>query len=168
MATSIGYLKGMLLDTDIKAVLRTIRRGEGTIAPDGYSYLFGSSPKNNRRFTDFSTHPNQRFTFTINGVTNITSAAGAYQILKKTFDTLCFKYGFKDFTPQTQDLMALALFDTRGCLKAVADGNFFDPEIMDRLNNEWASLPMAGYGQPEKSMDQVKRWYIMEGGIIAK
>ncbi len=167
MATSISFLEEKLSNTNILAALHTIRKCEGTDAGDGYSYLFGSTVNNGRRFNDYSTHPNQKFPFTSGGKEQLSSAAGAYQILKGTFDTLCDKYGFTDFSPHTQDLMACALFDTRNVLSAVAEGKFFNPEVLDKLNNEWASLPGAGYGQPEKSLAKVQNWYTIEGGTIA-
>lgn len=158
----------MYRDADIKAVIATIRKCEGTDAADGYSYLFGSTPNNNRRFTDFSKHPNQRFPFICNGETQYSSAAGALQILKGTYDTLCRKYGFAAFAPEDQDIMGLALFDTRNVLKAVADGKFLHPDVLDTLNNEWASLPGAEYGQPTKTLDKITKWYLAAGGVIAK
>ena len=167
MATSINYLKNMLANKNVQAALHTIRKCEGTSAADGYNYLFGSRKDNNRRFADMQTHPNQRFPFVCNGETMYSSAAGAYQILKGTYDTLCRKYGFADFTAETQDLMALALWDTVGCLNAVAQGKFFDEEVLDKLNNIWASLPYAGYHQPEKSIADVRGYYTEAGGEIA-
>src|SRR6187399_2200485 len=152
MPTSINYLESLLTNRNIQAALHAIRSCEGTAAADGYNYLFGSKPSNARRFIDMSTHPNQKFPFKVKGKTEYSTAAGAYQILYATFVDLCDKYKFKDFTAHTQDLMALALFDGANCLKAVADGHMFDAPIIDRLNNIWASLPGAGYDQPEKAI----------------
>ncbi len=95
------------------------------------------------------------------------SAAGAYQILWRTYVELCANYGFKDFTPRTQDLMALALFDQIGVLHAIRDGKMLQPEVMDKLNNIWASLPLSEYGQPTKSIELVTDTYIKAGGFIA-
>lgn len=167
MATSLNYLKGTLGNANIKAALSAIRMCEGTNTADGYNYLFGSAPNNKRRFTDMSKHPNERYPFTIGGETQYSSAAGAYQILKGTYNTLCKKYGFTDFTPMAQDLMAVALFDSVGVLNDVAAGKFFDPTVIDRLNNIWASLPAAGYGQPEKPISMVRKYYTDAGGVMA-
>lgn len=167
MATSIAYLEKMLLSKEVQAALTTIRKCEGTSAPDGYYYLFGSTPKNNIRFTGTAAHPNIKKSYTDkSGKPIITTAAGAYQIIFGTYNMLCRAYKFKDFSPHTQDLMALALFDSENVLKAVSEGRFFESDVMDRLNNQWASLPMAGYNQPEKPIAKVKQWYTEAGGTI--
>lgn len=157
----------MLLNKNIQAALMTIRKCEGTSAPDGYRYIFGSTPTNTVRFNDFSTHPNIKKDYTDKaGKKIITTAAGAYQIIYRTYNMLCRAYGFKDFEPRTQDLMALALFDAEGVLNAVAAGKFFDINVLDGLNDQWASLPGAGYNQPEKSIAAVKNFYLTSGGEV--
>lgn len=165
--TSIAYLEEKLKDKDIQAALMTIRKCEGTDAQDGYRYLFGSRPDNALRFTEFTTHPNIRKEFKNGkGERLITTAAGAYQIIYPTFVMLCKGYGFTNFEPHTQDLMAVALFDCVNMLNAVSEGKFFDPHVLDGLNDQWASLPGAGYNQPEKSIATVKEWYKKYGGTV--
>jgi muramidase (phage lysozyme) len=167
MATSIAYLEQMLQNKNIQAAVMAIRKCEGTAMQDGYRYLFGSTPSNATRFNDFSTHPNIKKQYTDKaGKTITTSAAGAYQITHPTYEGLCDTYGFKDFTPHTQDLMAVALFDQANVLKAVAEGRFFEPKVLDALNNIWASLPGAGYNQPERSLVIVKGFYTTAGGEV--
>lgn len=166
MATSKEHLESLLSNKNIQAALHAIRKCEGTAAADGHTYLFGSTPSNARRFLDMSKHPNQKFPFQSKGKTEYSTAAGAYQILYATWLDLCHKYNFKDFTAHSQDLAALALFDGANCLKSVADGKMFNADVMDKLNNIWASLPGAGYSQPEKSIAAVKGWYGEAGGVI--
>lgn len=168
MPTSISYLTEKLNNKNIKAALIAIRKCEGTSNQDGYRFLFGSKSSNAIRFTGFSTHPNIRKEYTDKAQKKIfTTAAGAYQIIKGTYDMLCKKYGFNDFSPATQDLMAVAIFDSEGVLNGVAEGKFFNPEVLDKLNNQWASLPMAGFNQPEKDLATVKKYYLDAGGNIA-
>ncbi len=162
MATSITYLESMLLNPNIQAALKTIRFCEGTSAPDGSSYIFGSSPKNKLRFTDFSKHPNDRQSH--NGISS--TASGAYQILKKTDDMLNATYGFTDFTPYTQDLKCCAILDRIGVLKSVANGLMLQETVMTKLSGQWASLPLSLYGQPIKSMADVRTVYTANGGGI--
>lgn len=167
MPTSIKYLQQCLSNANIKACLHAIRKCEGTDHIQGYAFLFGSTVANTKRFTDFSKHPNVRTPYTDkSGKQIITTAAGAYQITYPTYKGLCKTYGFADFKPDTQDLMALALIDGANCLKAVMDGKMFDTDVMDRLNNIWASLPAAGFNQPEKSIADVKGWYVGSGGVV--
>lgn len=167
MPTSIAYLQEALSNKNVQAALMAIRKCEGTSSQDGYRFLFGSKPTNAIRFTGFAAHPNIKKDYVDKaGAKIITTAAGAYQIIKKTYELLCMKYGFSDFSPTTQDLMAVSLLDSENVLKQVMAGNFFKPEVLDKLNNQWASLPMAGYNQPEKSIATVKKYYLDAGGVI--
>lgn len=161
MATSIAYLGQMLQNTNIQAALATIRHTEGTSADDGYFYVFGSSPHNTLRFTG-EDHPNDHQVH--NGITS--TAAGAYQILHGTYDDLCKKYGFTDFTPHSQDLMCLAIFDMIGVLNAVGKGLILQDEVMTKLSQQWASLPYATYGQPTHTIAAVREVYTAAGGSI--
>lgn len=162
MATSIEYFNKMLGNPNIQAALKTIRFCEGTLAEDGYAYMFTSSPKNDLRITDFAQHPNR--VITASGISS--TAAGAYQILKRTDDELNKTYGFTDFQPHTQDLKCVALLDRRDVLNSVANGFFLQEKVMSKLSQEWASMPFSRYGQPTKSMQQVREYYLSVGGKI--
>lgn len=162
MATSIKYLESLLENKNIQAALKTIRHCEGTSAKDGYQYVFGSSKSNKLRFTDLSKHPNN-----LQRHNNISStAAGAYQILYRTYLDLCKTYGFKDFSPHTQDLMCLALFDGLNVLTAISKGKILQDEVMTKLSGTWASLPFAKYGQPTHTVADVRKVYFDNGGAL--
>lgn len=98
-----------------------------------YNELFGYD-----NFNDLSKHPNIKVTK--NGYTS--TAAGRYQILKKTYDSL----GLKDFTPETQDKAAIQLIKNAGAYNDVINGNF--ETAIKKTNKIWASLPGSPYGQP--------------------
>lgn len=163
MATSIDFLEKMLANANVQAALKVIRYTECKDTPDCYQYVFGSSPNNKLRFTDFSKHPDNLQKH--NGISS--TAAGAYQILKRTYDELCATYKFTDFTPHTQDLMCCALFDRRGVLAAISKGKFLSEEVMGALSEEWASLPYSSYGQPTHSIADVRTKYLENGGSFA-
>ncbi len=142
--------------------MHVVRTTEGTTAMDGYGYLFGSSSNNELRFTDFSTHPNNHQVHN-----NINStAAGAYQILYKTYTDLCEKYGFTDFEPHTQDLMFCALLDGIGVLNAVGKGLMLQEQILGKMSGIWASLPYSPYGQPTHTVADVRAAYLAAGGAF--
>ena len=162
MATSINYLEQMLEDENIKAVIQTIRYTEGTGADDGYGYLFGSTPNNNIRFTDFSTHPNIHEIH--NGINS--TAAGIAQILYGTFVELCNKYGFTDFQPHTQELMFCALFDQINVLGDLAKGYYLRDDVQAKIGTIWASQPLSKYGQPTHTIADVRAYYLSVGGSI--
>ena len=55
--------------------------------------------------------------------------------------------GLKDFSPKSQDAVALQQIKERGALPMIDRGDI--RQAIDRCSNIWASLPGAGYGQFE-------------------
>lgn len=163
------FLQNAAQDANIKALQMALRECEGTDAPDGFNYLFGSSPHNDRRFTDMSHHPNIKFPFT----GGVSDAAGAYQILYETEQGLIkqlVSYGMSEeqatmFDESTQNLKCVLLFSNHNCCQKIIDGDF--NYAISALNKTWASLPGSPYGQPVKTMAQVTEFYTEAGGIIA-
>lgn len=137
---------------EVQAFLWAIRFGEGTQAPDGFQIMFGGE-----RFTDFSDHPRRAITKTVKGKTYTSTAAGAWQFLKGTWDGLVSQYGFEDFSPRNQTLGAIALVKGRGALEDVLAGRI--EEAVRKCGREWASLPGSPYGQPVVTMAEFMREY---------
>lgn len=146
---------------NMKAFLWMIRTGEGTAHDQGFNFLFGSSLKNNLRFTDFSKHPNIHRPF---GKTTST-AAGAYQFLYRTWVEVAKKLGLKDFSPESQTIGAVEKIRERGAYQLVMEGKF--EEAVKKCAREWASLPFSPYGQPTKTIAQATKTYLNAGGTIA-
>lgn len=143
------------------AFLACIRACEGTAGPDGYRTLFGGG-----LFDDFSDHPRQRFVFRqTDGKENVTTAAGAYQFLVRTWDRLADKLGLPDFSPASQDAAAVELIAEARALEDVRAGRF--EAAIGKVNRIWASLPGAPYPQPTKSMMFAAHAYAMAGGRVA-
>lgn len=145
---------------NVNAFLRTIRTAEGTAGGNGYSLLFGGGT-----FNGFADHPRIKVTANSNGRPITSSAAGAYQILSRTWDGVRAKLGLADFTPASQNRAAVELIRQRGALAHVRAGRFAD--AIDKCRKEWASLPGAGYGQPEKRVSDLFAAYINAGGNVA-
>ena len=61
--------------------------------------------------------------------------------------------GLKDFTPLSQDLIALQQIRERRALPLIQAGKI--AEAIAAVRNIWASLPGAGYGQHEHKLDQL-------------
>lgn len=152
------FLINALQTDNVRAFLMMIRHSEGTAADDGYNYIFGSSPENKTRFNDFSKHPDIHVQY---GNT-FSTAAGAYQILFHTWETIAGKYSLPDFSPENQDIAAAELISERNVLQKLMDGNF--NEALTACSSIWASLPGNSYGQPEHSIDQCLQWYTGNGG----
>ncbi|MDN7676085.1 glycoside hydrolase family 104 protein [Burkholderia oklahomensis] len=101
------------------AFLMMIRISEGTAAADGYRTLFGGG-----LFSGFTDHPRQIVTRTMKGKPISSSAAGAYQFLKRTWDELATRVDLPDFSPENQDVAALELIRAAGALGDVDAEHF--------------------------------------------
>lgn len=158
-------IREILPDHNVQAFLKVIRNGEGTSDELGYRRLFGGD-----LFQGFADHPRQLVTRWVKTRTGAkapltSSAAGAYQILRRTWDELVEKYHFEDFTPKCQDEAAVALIARREAIGDVIGGRF-DAAIR-KCSKEWASLPGSPYGQPTKTFAQALDIYASAGGQIA-
>lgn len=102
-------------------------------------------------FTDYTKHPNIVGLRTKEGPS---TAAGRYQITKTTYDDFAGRLGITDFSPESQDKIALAIIQQQGALDDVRQGNF--QTAIEKLGNRWASLPSSPYSQPKKSWEWVQ------------
>lgn len=152
-------LLSFLDNANVKAFLAVIRAGEGTADEDGYRRHFGG-----RLFDSFADHPRVAITAGLGKNQYTSTAAGAYQFLERTWDSLVKRYGFADFAPRTQDIAAIALIDGRKALDDVLAGRF--QQAVRKCNREWASLPESPYGQPTRTMAQAEEVYREHGGLL--
>ena len=108
----------------------------------------------NQRINSLQSHPNIRKSFVqTDGKSNVTTAAGRYQFLKGTWDGVARQYGLKDFSPQNQDIAALALMAQNGSLPYVLKGDF--QTAVKKSGGTWASLPSSPYAQPKRSWSEL-------------
>lgn len=159
-------------EANAAAFLAMIRKAEGTAGPNGYRTIFGG-----RLFTSYADHPRQAVQFKDGaGRTLWTSAAGAYQFLAispipggytrmDTWDRLQRKLGLVDFSPASQDAAALELIREAGALADVRAGRF--DQAVTKVRTIWASMPGAGYAQPERRLEDLRAAYITAGGFLA-
>jgi len=143
---------------NIDAFLWAIRVSEGTDGLNGYSMLVGGG-----LFGSFADHPRVLVDLPKLGIKS--SAAGAYQILRRTWDDVRGVIGAPDFSPPWQDRAAVELIRRRGALADVRAGRF--ATAINKCKKEWASLPGAGYGQHENSLARLQNAYVSAGGMLA-
>lgn len=153
-------MRAMLENPNVKAFLRVIRVGEGTADEAGYRRMFGGE-----LFNSFADHPRKAITKPLAGKPITSTAAGAYQFLSRTWDECAKALGLGDFSPSSQDRAALFLIERRRALQDVLAGRLED--AVAKCAKEWASLPGAPYGQPVKTMAQVRKTYVDAGGTFA-
>lgn len=123
---------------------------------DGYNVLFGGTI-----FASYADHPRKHIT--INGLTS--TAAGKYQILERTYDAYKARLKLPDFSPHSQDMIALELLKEMGSDMLINEGHF--NEAIIKANKIWASLPNSPYGQRTNSMTHLEAYYENVGGTLA-
>lgn len=140
-----------LMSKSERAFLSTIAYAEGT--GDVYNYIFSHAS-----FSSFDDHPRKRKCSTSGLCSN---AAGRYQFLSGTWDQLAKKTGVRDFSPESQDIMCLALIRQVDATEDVANAHNYASfeRAVYSLSGKWASLPGASYGQPTKPMTEIWRYF---------
>lgn len=144
---------------NLRAFLEMIAFAEGTSGPNGYRTLFGGG-----LFESFADHPNQIITRKLGGRPITSTAAGRYQFLRRTWVTLQKRLGLPDFGPASQNAAAIELIRERGALNDVYAGRL--AVAVEKVRKIWASLPGAGYSQPEKSLNALAGAYTQAGGTL--
>jgi len=116
-------------------------------------------------FTDYGNHPfAHRPAKVINSKGLRSTASGKYQILIADWAYYKALLSLPDFSPASQDLMALQLIRERSALPLI-DGGSFDAAVL-RCSNLWASFPGAQYGQPTHPIARLRAAYLSAGGVI--
>lgn len=145
----LSQLQQAYENPNMRKMLNLIAASEGV--KYGYNTLFG-----NQHIDNLNAHPNIKKAFKqTDGKTNYTTAAGRYQFLNDTWNGVARQYGFKDFSPQNQDLGAIALIAQRGALNDVLKGDYRSAIL--KLGPEWASLPSSTYKQGKRSWDFINK-----------
>lgn len=145
--------------TNRKAFLDTIAKSEGTYGngDDGYNVLVGGT-----LFNDYANHP--RIKVFIPKLKIYSTAAGRYQLLARYYDDYKKQLGLLDFSPASQDAIALQQIKECHALADIDAGHF--RIAVAHCAHIWASLPGAGYGQHENTMDALQDAYLNFGGIL--
>lgn len=116
--------------------------GDDSLNGAGYDVAFGRD----KRFTDFSKHPGISDTYVDkSGKRRRSTAAGRYQFLEGTYKDLAKRYGFTDFSPRTQDEMAIALAMDAKALDDILRGDI--NAALPKLGTRWASLHTSDAGR---------------------
>ena len=96
-----------------------------------------------------------------------------YEFIEKSdYFTLSFleetyrkQLALPDFSPLSQDRLAIQLIRERGALDDIRAGRI--ERAISRCRNIWASLPGAGYGQREHSLEKLVTVWRTAGGVPA-
>jgi len=148
---------------NLSAFLFMIRSTEHVYPRDvlndaAYSIFYGGS-----RFSNFADHP--VLTGEKRGVPLpdamcrasglkpgcVSTAAGAYQIIKPTWVRIKSRLGLMDFSPASQDLAAVELLSEAGALDLIEAGDI--EGAIKKSSRIWASLPGSTAQQHPRAMD---------------
>ena len=135
-------------DINVKAFLKFIRYAEHKREDDlVYYQIYG----NQFTFSDTSKHPNR----TVTAWGKKSTAAGAYQILYGTWQEAVDLGIVRDFTPMSQDKIAIWKLKTRRALSYVQNGDI--ETAIPLLRKEWTSMP--GAGQSKMPMAEARQLF---------
>ena len=148
------------ISKNMSAFLDMLAFSEGTIGrgDDGYNKLVNPAGL----FDNYLNHPNK----VVQVSKNLKStAAGRYQFLSKHWEHYKKQLNLPDFGPESQDKWAIQLIRERKAIDDIEDGRV--EAAIEKCRNIWASLPGAGYGQPEHSVEKLVDAYKRYGGYVA-
>ncbi|KVE36210.1 glycoside hydrolase family 24 protein [Burkholderia sp. BDU5] len=136
---------------------------------DGYNVLVGSHGPMKRSgkiiaprlltFPSYAKHPD-----IYNAELNST-AAGRYQLLSRYYAPYAQLLKLNDFSPLSQDLIAIQQIRERRALPLIAAGQL--AAAIKACSNIWASLPGNDYGQRQNELAMLTAAYKAAGGIVA-
>ena len=110
-------------------------------------------------FTDYSDHPRKRHAKPKTPNQQAPDAAASFPLVGCLPQAAC-----TDFSPKSQDAVALQQIKERGALPMIDRGDI--RQAIDRCSNIWASLPGAGYGQFEHKADSLIAKFKEAGGTV--
>lgn len=158
MAVIIGVSKNITAFLDMIAHSEGTDNGRQRTNDHGYDVIVGG-----QIFTGYRDHPRKLVTLNKLGIKS--TAAGRYQLLSRYFDAYRNQLGLKDFSPLSQDLIALQQIKECRAISHVERGEFV--RAITKVKNIWASLPGAGYGQHENKLVDLAAVYQRKGGVLA-
>lgn len=131
------------------------------ISDNGYNVNVGSTPERPILFRSYASHP----MFRIRDAKINSDAAGRYQCMGRYWPHYQMVLKLPDFGPASQDKWALHLIKECKALDDVDAGRIAD--AIHKCRSRWASFPKAGYGQPEKKLEDLLKAFQRAGGELA-
>jgi muramidase (phage lysozyme) len=130
-------------NANVKAFLDVIGYSEGT--DDSYNIMFTGA-----RFSGYGDHPRSlRCNYGL-----CSDAAGRYQFLSTTWDSVKRGAGVYDFSPESQDKGCIYLLESIGVynrIVGISSIGDFESAVYGAATT-WASFPGSPYGQPTHSL----------------
>jgi muramidase (phage lysozyme) len=157
---------------NLKAFLDMLAFSEGTSTSPatkdrGYDVIVTGIDGKPEIMSCYDTHPfaGGRRPKLVNKSGLSSTASGRYQFLVRDWGFYRLKLNLPNFGPDAQDRWATQLIKERRALDDIETGHFI--VAVGKVSNLWASLPGAGYGQPEHRMASLEDAYERAGGQFA-
>lgn len=128
---------------------------------NGYRVIVGSLPGKLILTDGYADHP-RKLVQIHKGLSS--TAAGRYQILGRYWDHYKLTLSLPDFSPLSQDRYAIQQIREQKALPLIQEGRISD--AIHRCRNIWASLPEAGYGQHEYSLERLLLEFKRSKGVL--
>ncbi|PCE28230.1 hypothetical protein BWP39_06870 [Paraburkholderia acidicola] len=159
-ASRLAEGKIYLKQPNMQAFLKAIGDAEGA----DYNLKYGGvkgKVHDKYSFADFSTHPGA-------GYGGKATPAGMYQITNGTWADIGSRIGLTDFSPDTQDLMAVEILRIINSADDIVAGNITSALLS--ASRRWAALPKgpglpSRYNQPYMEYEQFIAKYHSYGGL---
>jgi muramidase (phage lysozyme) len=132
------------------------------VSDNGYDVIVGSTAAHPILFKPYSDHPRRLVKLT---PTLSSTAAGRYQLLARYFDAYRRSLHLTDFSPASQDKIAIQQIAECHALTDIDAGRIAD--AIAKCAHIWASLPGAGYGQHTNKIADLQTAYLQAGGVLA-
>ena len=155
------------MNSNQKAFLEMIAHSEIgdpllSVSDRGYNVCVGSTAAHPILFTPYTDHPRKLIKLS---PTLSSTAAGRYQLLERYYDAYKKSLRLPDFSPMSQDAIAIQQITECGAMPLIQVGRF--AEAVQRCARIWASLPGNSYGQHENKITDLQAAYITAGGKLA-
>ena len=149
------------MSVNLKAFLDMLAWSEGTStvtgSDNGYNVLVGGT-----LFDSYADHPRRKIW--VGRIKDYSTAAGRYQLLARYYDFYTKQLHLPDFSPATQDEIALEQIKECHALSDIASGDLLS--AIHKCSHIWASLPGNNYGQHVQAISDLTDVYIAAGGTI--
>lgn len=139
-------------DANLSAFLYMLRMGESS---NRYNVIYGG-----QTFSDYSRHPDVWVPIPSRPGYGST-AAGAYQFIFSTWNTVAAEAGVSDFTPASQDAAAVQYLTDLGAMPYIEAGDVAG--ACSQIN----STGIIFQSLAVRSQSQLQAWYQGAGGAIA-
>lgn len=145
----------MTVSPQLAKFLSLVAWSEGTSTSpatknDGYDVIVTGSDGKPEIFTDYSHHPFENRPAKQITASIYSTASGRYQLLEKIWAAYQIELKLPDFSPASQDAVAMQLIKERHALEPILDGQI--AVAIHACSNIWASLPGNTYGQGGHTM----------------